>query len=353
MPTKKTYKLFIAIFAVLLILLICKKLNNPNITRATNLNDTAQSNNQSIEETLKTDDNESEEINQQPIVDNKNSTPAVEEEIKSESAEAAQEENTIVPEILNQQKSIEQKTEENNNQTQYYKVIKIIDGDTIAVDIDGNSETIRLIGINTPETKDPRKPVECFGIEASNKAEELLAGQLIELEKDETQDERDKYGRLLRYVKTKDGLFYDLEIIKQGYGYEYTYNIPYKYQKEFKEAENYARENKLGLWADGACGMENMDNDVTIQNSAPALQSTECECSSNKYNCSDFKTHAEAQAIYDCCGGADSDVHKLSTNARIILGRCQQLLASTRAIFKFLYNKLDNDKDGEACESLP
>lgn len=250
MPTKKTYKLFIAGFAVLLILLICKKLNNPDITEATNTNNTVQSNNQSIKEAAKTD--EDKEINQPPIADNKNSTPAIEKEIKSESATAQ--------EILDQQKGIEQKTESDNNQTQYYKVTKVVDGDTVAVDIDGVSETIRLIGINTPETKDPRKSVECFGIQASKKAEELLAGQLVELEKDETQDERDKYGRLLRYVKIKNGLFYNLEIIKQGYAYEYTYNIPCKYQKEFKNAENYARENKLGLWADGACGTGNIDN---------------------------------------------------------------------------------------------
>lgn len=244
MPTKKSYKLFIAILAVLLALAGCKKLNNLNITEATNINSTEQPNNQSTEETA---DIKKEETNQPSITNNKNSTSAIEEKIKSESA--------AVPEILNQQKSIEQKTEENNNQTQYYKVIKVVDGDTVAVDIAGVSETIRMIGINTPETKNPRKPVECFGIEASKKAEELLAGQLVELEKDETQDERDKYGRLLRYVKTKNGLFYNLEIIKQGYAYEYTYNIPCKYQKEFKNAENYARENKLGLWADGACGI--------------------------------------------------------------------------------------------------
>ncbi|MFH1188058.1 MAG: thermonuclease family protein [bacterium] len=250
------------------------------------------------------------------------------------------ENEVIVPEILNtaedekQTNQAPEETEgsvkgestenaEDDSQKKYYKVIKVVDGDTISVDIAGISEIIRLIGINTPETKDPREPVECFGIEASNKAEELLAGQMVELEKDEMQDERDKYGRLLRYVKRKDGLFYNLEIIKQGYGYEYTYNIPYKYQKEFKEAENYARTNKLGLWADGACGMANIDNNTTSvpaptpaqsanPESASQVSESQCECSSNKYNCADFKTHAEAQAIYDCCGGADSDIHKLN-----------------------------------------
>lgn len=140
-----------------------------------------------------------------------------------------------------------------NNKIEYYKVIRIIDGDTIVVDIEGVNEKIRLIGIDTPEINDPRKPVECFGVEAGEKAQELLGDKLVFLEKDATQAERDKYNRLLRYVKTKDGLFYNLEIIKQGYAHEYTYIIPYKYQREFKEAENYAQANKLGLWADNAC----------------------------------------------------------------------------------------------------
>lgn len=140
----------------------------------------------------------------------------------------------------------------------YYRVIKIVDGDTIDVDIDGKVERLRLIGINTPETVDPRRPVECFGKEASEKAKELLSGEEVELESDSTQGDRDKYGRLLRYVRTKEGFFYNLEIIKQGYAYEYTYDLPYKYQKEFKAAQNEARNANRGLWADGACGQKNV-----------------------------------------------------------------------------------------------
>ena len=135
----------------------------------------------------------------------------------------------------------------------YFLVTKVVDGDTIDVMIGTTTERVRLIGINTPETVDPRKPVECFGREASAKAHELLENKKIYLETDETQDNRDKYGRLLRYARREDGLFYNLEIIKQGYAYEYTYQIPYKYQTEFKAAQVLARENKLGLWADNAC----------------------------------------------------------------------------------------------------
>ncbi|MBI5071988.1 thermonuclease family protein [Candidatus Falkowbacteria bacterium] len=134
-----------------------------------------------------------------------------------------------------------------------FLVSSVVDGDTVKVNIDGTVETLRLIGIDTPETVDPRKPVQCFGVEASNKAKELLTGAKVRLEADPTQGESDVYGRLLRYVFLDDGTNFNKLMIEQGYAFEYTYNTPYKYQTEFKQAETYARENKLGLWADDTC----------------------------------------------------------------------------------------------------
>ncbi|MES2436757.1 MAG: thermonuclease family protein [Patescibacteria group bacterium] len=129
-----------------------------------------------------------------------------------------------------------------------YNVVQVVDGDTIKVEIDGTKQTLRLIGINTPETVDPRKPVECFGREASNKAKELLANQNVKIVADPTQDERDKYDRLLRYVYLEDGTNFNKLMIEQGYAYEYTYDVPYQYQEDFKAAQRYAQQNKLGLW---------------------------------------------------------------------------------------------------------
>ncbi len=137
--------------------------------------------------------------------------------------------------------------------TDFYDVVRVVDGDTINVDIDGVIKKVRLIGINTPEIVDPRKPIECFGKEASLKAHEWLEGRKVSLELDNTQNDRDKYGRLLRYVKRDDGFFYNYEIIKQGFAFEYTYKYPYKYQENFKKAEEYAKNNALGLWANDAC----------------------------------------------------------------------------------------------------
>lgn len=135
-----------------------------------------------------------------------------------------------------------------NPTEQLYEVVKVVDGDTIDISLNGKVERLRLIGINTPETVDPRKPVECFGREASAKAKVILTGQKVALESDSSQDERDKYNRLLKYVFLEDGTNFNLLMIREGYAYEYTYDLPYKYQAEFKQAQKEAEENKAGLW---------------------------------------------------------------------------------------------------------
>jgi len=144
----------------------------------------------------------------------------------------------------------------------YYPVASVVDGDTIKINMDGKKETLRLIGIDTPETVDPRKPVQCFGKEASNIAKELLLNKEVRIEKDSTQGDRDKYGRLLAYVFLKDGLFYNKYMVEQGYAHEYTYDEPYKYQSEFKESEKSARENQRGLWSPNTC---NGSKDILIK----------------------------------------------------------------------------------------
>lgn len=140
-----------------------------------------------------------------------------------------------------------------NNQSPLYSVVSVVDGDTVKLNIDGTTQTLRLIGMDTPETVDPRKPVQCFGKEASNKAKELLTGRSVRIETDASQGTLDKYGRTLAYIFRDDGLFYNKYMIEQGFAHEYTYNIPYKYQLEFKAAEKSARENQMGLWSPNTC----------------------------------------------------------------------------------------------------
>lgn len=135
-----------------------------------------------------------------------------------------------------------------------YKVLRVVDGDTIHIDYNGKDEKVRFIGLDTPETKDPRKPIQCFGREATVKMTELAENKNVRLEFDKTQGERDKYGRILAFVYSEDSKNLAYEMIRQGYGNEYTYNSnPYKYQNEFKEAARKAREENKGLWTENTC----------------------------------------------------------------------------------------------------
>ena len=124
-------------------------------------------------------------------------------------------------------------------------VIRVVDGDTVVVAPD---TTVRLIGIDTPETVDPRKPVQCFGREASAHAHTLLDGHSVWLEYDPTQGRLDKYGRTLAYVWLPDRRMFNEVMIDDGYAHEYTYDLPYRYQDSFIAAERAARD---GI---GGCG---------------------------------------------------------------------------------------------------
>ena len=139
---------------------------------------------------------------------------------------------------------------------QYYPVVKVVDGDTIDVAMNGQKERVRLLGVNTPETVDPRKPVQCYGPQASAVAKQELTGVSVDLQADPSQGNTDKYGRLLRYVFLADGTDFDEWLIANGYGFEYTYDKPYEYQAVFKAAQAEAQANKVGLWAADTCNGE-------------------------------------------------------------------------------------------------
>lgn len=134
-----------------------------------------------------------------------------------------------------------------------YKIIQVVDGDTIRIEFGGKVESVRIIGMDTPEVVDPREPVQCFGREASNKAKELLSGQTITLVTSETQGVRDKYRRLLGYITMPDGRDFGEVMISSGYAYEYTYNSAYEKQSVYKKAQAEAKENARGLWSPNTC----------------------------------------------------------------------------------------------------
>ncbi len=126
-------------------------------------------------------------------------------------------------------------------------VSHVTDGDTIRIQ---SGEKVRLIGIDTPETVDPRRAVGCFGKQASEFTTTELLNQEVVLEKDVS--ETDKYGRLLRYVWV-DGVLFNELLVRQGYGYAISYPPDVKYQDRFKAAQALAQKEKLGLWSESNC----------------------------------------------------------------------------------------------------
>lgn len=200
-----------------------------------------------------------------------------------------------------------------------YQVVNVIDGDTISVSVDRKIETIRLIGIDSPESVDPRKPVQCFGKEASDKARQILTGKKVRLEYDPTQGDKDRYKRLLRYVFLEDSQNFNKLMIEEGFAHEYTYNTSYKYQTEFKAAEREARESKKGLWAEGACLVPTKE----LQELTPTVNIV----------------NSDNSGSFSCAGKT----------------KCTQMASCEEATF-YLNNcglsRLDGDKDGVPCETL-
>lgn len=129
----------------------------------------------------------------------------------------------------------------------YAKVINVVDGDTFTLE---SGQVVRMIGMDTPETVHPSKPVQCYGKEASLKTEELLQGKEINLEKDVS--ETDRYNRLLRYVYVGD-LFVNEYLVSEGYAKSSSYPPDIKYQDKFIEAQKKAQEENKGLWNISAC----------------------------------------------------------------------------------------------------
>ncbi|GIW62292.1 MAG: hypothetical protein KatS3mg090_1002 [Patescibacteria group bacterium] len=169
---------------------------------------------------------------------------------------------------------------------EFYKVVEVIDGDTIVLE---NGEKVRYIGIDTPELNTERGDPECFALEAKKANERLVLGKKVKLEKDVS--ERDKYGRLLRYVYVED-IFVNEYLVREGYAKAVSFPPDVKYQERFLQAERQAREKNKGLWDPQACKEKKV------------LGSRNCkyDCNGPDRDCKDFKTQAKAQEFFICCG---------------------------------------------------
>lgn len=144
-----------------------------------------------------------------------------------------------------------------------YKVVRVMDGDTVKIDYNGKATNVRLIGVDTPETVHPNKPVEAYGKEASNFTKNLLLGESVYLRFDGKQT--DTFGRLLAYVyRAPDGLFVNLEIVRQGYGHVYT-QFPFKFMEVFRHYGNRARTAGKGLYGTPQPSMNRVEPSVESQ----------------------------------------------------------------------------------------
>lgn len=138
-----------------------------------------------------------------------------------------------------------------------YAIKRFVDGDTIVVDMNGRNETVRMIGVDTPETHRPNTPVQCYGPAASAYTKNLIGHQKVRLEADPTNQNRDRYDRLLRYVYLPDGQLVAKAVIENGYGFAYT-SFPFTKKDEFVQAEEQAKAANKGLW--GNCKVEVQPN---------------------------------------------------------------------------------------------
>ena len=131
------------------------------------------------------------------------------------------------------------------------KVIKVIDGDTIVVELNNKKEEIRFLGLNTPEIEGPYRHEECFGKEASDIVKKILTNKQVYLIPDFHASNRDKYKRLLRYVYLENGAFINAFLIKEGFAFYYSYpKEDLQFSEYFFNLEKKARENKKGLWSE-------------------------------------------------------------------------------------------------------
>jgi len=135
-----------------------------------------------------------------------------------------------------------------------YPVTGIVDGDTLTVNRDGKEITVRLIVVDTPETVDPDRPVQCFGPQAAARAADLLSGQQVWLQADASQPATDRSGRTLAYVWLPADQLINAQLIAEGYAREYTDDRPYHYRDAFRAAQAAAADAEQGLWSPATCG---------------------------------------------------------------------------------------------------
>ncbi len=155
------------------------------------------------------------------------------------------------------------KTKVVTSQPGLYTVSQFIDGDTVEIAMNGHYEKIRLVGVDTPETHKPNTPVQCYGPAASAYTKTVLTNQKIRLVSDELSTDRDRYGRLLRYIYLPDGTNFNERLIQTGHAFYYPY-FPFTKSAEFEADQAKAITEHTGLW--GNCNPQKTDKGGYVSN---------------------------------------------------------------------------------------
>jgi endonuclease YncB( thermonuclease family) len=172
-------------------------------------------------------------------------------------------------------------------------VERVIDGDTLVVQTVG---TVRLIGVDTPETVHPRRAVEPFGPEATRFTRTLAEGRTVRLEYEG--ERHDRYGRTLGYVYLDDGTFLNAEIVKRGYGRAYM-RYSFKFRGRFRAYERQARMSKRGLWRQAAVEDPAARAAPAVESSKPSVERLTCGAARA---CVEISSCAEAEFYLRSCG---------------------------------------------------
>lgn len=200
--------------------------------------------------------------------------------------------------------------------------------------------------MDTPETKDPRKPVQCFGKEASNKASEFLANKKVYLEFDPA-NRIDKYGRTLAYVYREDGFFYNAEMIKQGFAHSYI-KFPHPRLDEFNEYQKQARESQLGFWSTTTC---NGDTTKSAEKSEEKSSITTQLAPAEKPAIEQPKQIVNSTPTKSEVATPTSEA---TASDRVSYANCTEVKAAGKApIYEGqpgYSTQLDRDRDGIACD---
>ncbi|MCU6794868.1 thermonuclease family protein [Paenibacillus sp. WQ 127069] len=210
------------------------------------------------------------------------------------------------------------------------KVNRAVDGDTLEVTINGKKETVRMILVDTPETKKPNTPVQPFGPEASTFTKETLEGKDVKLERDVSV--RDQYKRLLYYVYIGDKMFNEM-LLEKGFARVAVFPPDVKYVDQFREIQKKAQEAKLGIWS-----FENYATDKGFDDSK-AKKDIPIDMNAK------FETHKSAPAVKPKETSAASNIH---------YNNCTEVKKAGKAPLHRgdpgYSSKLDRDGDGIVCE---